>query len=36
VLEEQEEGEQEPGHHQEVEMRLQQVLRVGKARLDEP
>ena len=36
VLEEQKEDEQKPGHHQEVEMRLQQVLRIGKALLDEP
>ena len=36
VLKEQKEDEQKPGHHQEVEVRLQQILWIGKAFLDEP
>jgi len=36
MLEHQEEDEQESRHHQEVEVRLQQVLRIGKAPLHEP
>ena len=35
VLEKEKEDEQEPGH-QKVEMRFQQVLRIGKTSLDEP
>lgn len=36
MLEHQEEHEQESGHHQEVEVRLEQVLGIGKAPLHEP